>query len=48
MDVPVTPQPGPAKLPWTPPAVKRVPIVSHTQHGASFHLDAGGLDDSGS
>jgi hypothetical protein len=49
MDVSATAQPTAAKLPWVPPVVKQVPIVSHTKNFTGiFFLDAGVFDDSGS
>jgi hypothetical protein len=49
MDVPVTTQLTAAKLPWVPPVVKQVPIVSHTKNlaGITF-FDGGVFDDTGS
>lgn len=49
MDVSATAQPTAAKLPWVPPVVKQVPIVSHTKNATGlFAFDGGRFDDSGS
>jgi hypothetical protein len=38
--------PSTQKLPWTPPTVTRVPIVSHTRGAFGFFAsDAGSFDD---
>lgn len=43
MDVPATAQPTAAKLPWVPPVIKQVPIVSHTNNGVSRRPTDGGM-----
>ena len=48
MDVPSV-TPAAPRLPWTPPTITRVPIVSHTRGGVGFSNDGGpGFDDIGS